>query len=44
LKIDKSIIDGIPASKTSSIITKTIIDLAYNLGFNVDAEGVERKE
>jgi diguanylate cyclase (GGDEF)-like protein/PAS domain S-box-containing protein len=44
LKIDKSIIDGIPASKTSSIITTTIIDLAHNLGFNVVAEGVERKE
>jgi diguanylate cyclase (GGDEF)-like protein/PAS domain S-box-containing protein len=44
LKIDKSIIDGIPASKTSSIITTTIIDLAHNLGFSVVAEGVEKKD
>ncbi len=44
LKIDKSFIDHIPSDTNSATIVTTIIDLAHNLGFNVVAEGVEKKE
>ncbi|HOO73522.1 MAG TPA: EAL domain-containing protein [Spirochaetota bacterium] len=44
LKIDKSFIDDLPHEASSVSITTAIIDLAYNLGFNVIAEGVETGE
>ncbi len=44
LKIDKSFIDDLPHDRRSTMIAITIIDLAHNLGFNVVAEGVEKKE
>jgi EAL domain-containing protein (putative c-di-GMP-specific phosphodiesterase class I) len=44
LKIDKSFIENCTVNEKSSTITRTIIDLAHNLGFKVVAEGVETKE
>ena len=44
LKIDKSFVDDLPGDPTAVTITKTIIDLAHNLGCRVVAEGVETKE
>ena len=44
LKIDRSFIMGFNGDFESSIITKTIIDMAHNLKFKVIAEGVETKE
>jgi diguanylate cyclase (GGDEF)-like protein len=44
LKIDKSFIDGILEDNDDKVITKTIIDLAFNLHLDIVAEGVETKE
>ena len=41
LKIDKSFVDGIPDSRSSTCIVRSIIDLGHNLGYSVIAEGVE---
>ena len=41
LKIDKSFINDIPASKDAIAITKAIIALAHSLNMTVIAEGVE---
>lgn len=41
LKIDKSFIDNITINSNDLAITTSIINLAYNLGLNVIAEGVE---
>lgn len=44
LKIDKSFIDEIPHNENNGMIVKSIIDLAHNLGMDVIAEGVEKRE
>lgn len=44
LKLDKSLIEGIPAEKNSIEIAKSIIQLANRLSISVVAEGVETKE
>jgi len=44
LKIDKSFVDDLPDDPHSVSITTSIIDLAFNLGFSVTAEGVENKK
>lgn len=41
LKIDRSFIIDVGVDFESSVITKTIIDMAQNLGFKVIAEGAE---
>jgi diguanylate cyclase (GGDEF)-like protein/PAS domain S-box-containing protein len=41
LKIDRSFIMDVGVDFESSVITKTIIDMAQNLGFKVIAEGAE---
>jgi diguanylate cyclase (GGDEF)-like protein/PAS domain S-box-containing protein len=44
LKIDKSFIDEVPASRGDCAIVKTIIDLAHNLNMKIVAEGIEKPE
>jgi len=44
LKIDKSFIFDMLADDNDSIIVKSTIELAHNLGFKVVAEGVENNE
>jgi diguanylate cyclase (GGDEF)-like protein/PAS domain S-box-containing protein len=44
LKLDKSFIQNILSDKKSSAISKHIIQLSHDLGFEVVAEGVETKE
>lgn len=44
LKIDQAFIKGIPSNQNDCSITKSIIDLAHNLGMKVVAEGVETQE
>lgn len=44
LKIDKQFIDGIGVSKRTTLITKTIVEMAKNLGLKICAEGVETDE
>jgi EAL domain-containing protein (putative c-di-GMP-specific phosphodiesterase class I) len=44
LKIDKSFVRDLPDDRPSAVLTRTIIDMAHNLGFGVVAEGVETKE
>ena len=44
LKIDKSFVLDLPGDRASAVLTRTIIDMAHNLGFGVVAEGVETKE
>ncbi len=44
LKIDKSFVTDLPGDRASAVLTRTIIDMAHNLGFGVVAEGVETKE
>ena len=41
IKIDKSFVLNIETDRESSVIVKSIIDLAHNLGLKVIAEGVE---
>ena len=41
IKIDKSFIDNVPENRESSILVKSIINLAHNLNHPVIAEGVE---
>jgi diguanylate cyclase (GGDEF)-like protein/PAS domain S-box-containing protein len=44
LKIDRSFIDQVAASRHDATIAKAIVSLAHNLGLNVIAEGVETHE
>lgn len=44
LKIDRSFVTGLPADSDDAAITKTIIQMAKSLDFDVVAEGVETKE
>ena len=44
LKIDKQFIDDIGISKRTTLVTKTIIDMAKNLNLSVCAEGVETEQ
>ena len=44
LKIDKSFVNDLPASKDSSTITRAIISLAKSFDLEITAEGVENKE
>lgn len=41
LKIDRSFIKNIPSDKTSTIITRSLINLARDLGIELVAEGIE---
>ncbi|HWO40270.1 MAG TPA: bifunctional diguanylate cyclase/phosphodiesterase [Candidatus Eisenbacteria bacterium] len=41
IKIDKSFIQSLGSVKENTLIVRSIIDLAHNLGLNVVAEGVE---
>lgn len=41
LKVDKSFVSGMTDARELSIIVRTIIDMAHNLGLSVVAEGVE---
>ena len=43
LKIDSCFIHNINSNQVNAVITKTIIDMAHNLGLKVVAEGVETK-
>lgn len=44
IKIDRSFVAGLPGDQDSASIVKAIINLAYSLGHNVVAEGVETPE
>ena len=44
IKIDQSFMHEIPADPNSSLMVKTITDMASNFGFSVVAEGVETIE
>ena len=44
IKIDQSFMHEIPADPNSSLMVKTITDMASNFGFSVVAEGVETNE
>ena len=44
IKIDQSFMHEIPADPNSSLMVKTIMDMASNFGFSVVAEGVETNE
>lgn len=41
LKIDKSFVVGMDLARESAVVTKTLIDMAHNLGLSTVAEGVE---
>lgn len=41
LKIDRSFVGDLEHARDSAVITKTIIDMAHNLGLSVVAEGIE---
>lgn len=41
IKIDKSFVQNIETDRENSVIVKSIVDLAHNLGMKVVAEGVE---
>ena len=44
LKIDRFFIEDAPMSKDSTLIVKSIIDLAHGLGLTVTGEGIETEE
>ncbi|MFQ5579065.1 MAG: EAL domain-containing protein [Nitrospiria bacterium] len=44
LKIDRSFIKNLPGDQDDSVIARTIITLAHNLGLSVVAEGIETKD
>jgi diguanylate cyclase (GGDEF)-like protein/PAS domain S-box-containing protein len=44
IKIDKTFTDDLLKKNSTKALTKTIIDLGYNLNFEVIAEGIEDKE
>jgi EAL domain-containing protein (putative c-di-GMP-specific phosphodiesterase class I) len=44
LKIDKSFIIGMSSNDNNSMIVRSIIELAHNIGLQVVAEGVEDKQ
>ena len=44
LKIDRSMICGLPADRTSATVTQALIGLAHGLHLRVVAEGVETQE
>lgn len=44
LKIDRSFVDGLPASEEGNTITRAIIDMARALGLSQVAEGIENRE
>ena len=44
IKIDKSFIDDVPSSTHDIVVTKAIIALSKNLGYQVVAEGIETQE
>lgn len=44
VKIDRSFVGRLSSNDTSTIIPRTIIELAHNLGMKVVAEGVETRE
>lgn len=44
IKIDSSFIQKAPTNKTSAIITRSIIELAHELGIKLVAEGIETPE
>jgi len=44
LKIDKQFVDDLGISKRSTLITKTVIEMAKQLNLNICAEGVETRQ
>lgn len=44
LKIDRSFVTDMMDSESDSVIVKSIVELAHNLGLKVVAEGIERSE
>ncbi|MDO6559894.1 putative bifunctional diguanylate cyclase/phosphodiesterase [Paraglaciecola chathamensis] len=44
LKIDKQFVDNLNVSKRSTLVTKTIIEMAKQLNLKICAEGVETRE
>ncbi|MBJ2136530.1 EAL domain-containing protein [Paraglaciecola chathamensis] len=44
LKIDKQFVDNLNVSKRSTLVTKTIIEMAKQLNLHICAEGVETRE
>lgn len=44
LKIDKQFVDNLGISKRSTLVTKTVIEMAKQLNLNICAEGVETRQ
>jgi EAL domain-containing protein (putative c-di-GMP-specific phosphodiesterase class I) len=44
IKVDRTLIHGVPEQRESSTVTTAIIDLAHRLSMRVCAEGVETDE
>jgi diguanylate cyclase (GGDEF)-like protein/PAS domain S-box-containing protein len=44
VKIDRAFVQGLPADQSDARLTRSIIELAHNLGLKVVAEGVETPE
>jgi diguanylate cyclase (GGDEF)-like protein/PAS domain S-box-containing protein len=44
IKVDKSFVGGMTRNDADSVIVRTVVDLAHNLGKQVCAEGVEDQE